>query len=143
MPRMIFVNLPVRDLAVSTAFYEALGGTVNPQFSDETTRSVMLSDTIVVMLLTHERYKGFTARPIGDPRAEGQAMYALNVDSREDVDAGIARLVAAKGRADPNPAQDHGFMFSRSVEDPDGYVWELFWMDMSAMGGTEQQPPSC
>jgi len=134
MPRMIFVNLPVRDLAASTAFYEALGGTVNPQFSDETTRSVMLSDTIVVMLLTHERYKGFTARPIGDPRAEGQAMYALNVDSREDVDVGIERLVTAKGRADPNPAQDHGFMFSRSVEDPDGYVWELFWMDMAAMG---------
>ena len=134
MPRMIFVNLPVRDLAASTAFYEALGGTVNPQFSDETTSSVMLSDTIVVMLLTHERYKGFTARPIGDPRAEGQAMYALNVDSREDVDVGIERLVTAKGRADPNPAQDHGFMFSRSVEDPDGYVWELFWMDMAAMG---------
>ena len=134
MPRMIFVNLPVRDLAASTAFYEALGGTVNPQFSDETTRSVMLSDTIVVMLLTHARYKGFTARPIGDARAEGQAMYALNVDSREDVDAGVERLVAAKGRADPNPAQDHGFMFSRSIEDPDGYVWELFWMDMAAMG---------
>ena len=143
MPRMIFVNLPVRDLAASTAFYEALGGTVNPQFSDETTSSVMLSDTIVVMLLTHERYKGFTARPIGDPRAEGQAMYALNVDSREDVDVGIERLVTARGRADPNPAQDHGFMFSRSIEDPDGYVWELFWMDMAAMGGTEQQPPSC
>lgn len=135
MPKMIFVNLPVRDLAASTAFYEALGGTVNPQFSDDTATSIMLSDTIFVMLLTHEKYKSFTTRPIGDARAETQALYALNVDSREDVDTAVDRLVAAKGRADPNPAQDLGFMFSRSVEDPDGYVWELFWMDMSAMGG--------
>jgi len=135
MPKMIFVNLPVRDLAASTAFYEALGGTVNPQFSDETAKSIMLSDRIFVMLLTHEKYKSFTTRSIGDARAETQALYALNVDSREEVDSAVDRLVAAKGRADPNPAQDHGFMFSRSVEDPDGYVWELFWMDMSAMGG--------
>ena len=135
MAKMIFLNLPVRDLAASTAFYEALGGTVNPQFSDETTKSIMLSDTIVVMLLTHERFASFTARPIGDARAEAQALIALNVDARDDVDATVARLVSANGRADPNPAQDHGFMFSRSVEDPDGYVWELFWMDMSAMGG--------
>lgn len=134
MPKMIFLNLPVRDLAASTAFYEALGGTVNPQFSSDSNKSVMLSDTIVVMLLTHERYKTFTARPIGDARAEGQAMYALNVDARDEVDATVGRLVAANGKADPNPAQDHGFMFSRSVEDPDGYVWELAWMDMSAMG---------
>ncbi|RYD95845.1 MAG: lactoylglutathione lyase [Sphingomonadales bacterium] len=135
MPKMIFVNLPVRDLAASLAFYEALGGTLNPQYSDDTTKSVMLSDTIVVMLLNHERYQSFTARPIGDPRAAGQAMYALNVDARDDVDATIDRLVAAHGKADPNPPQDHGFMFSRSAEDPDGHVWELVWMDMAAMGG--------
>ena len=134
MPKMIFLNLPVRDLVASTAFYEALGGTVNPQFSSDSNKSVMLSDTIVVMLLTHERYRTFTARPIGDARAEGQAMYALNVDTRDEVDTTVDRLVAANGKADPNPAQDHGFMFSRSVEDPDGYVWELFWMDMAAMG---------
>ena len=135
MPKMIFLNLPVRDLAASTAFYEALGGTVNPQFSDETTKSIMLSDTIVVMLLTHERFASFTARPIGDARTEAQALIALNVDARDDVDATVARLVAANGRADPNPAQDHGFMYGRSAEDPDGYVWELVWMDMAAMGG--------
>lgn len=135
MPKMIFLNLPVRDLAVSVAFYEALGGTVNPQFSDDTAKCVLLSDTIFVMLLTHEKYKSFTTRPIGDARAETQALYALNLDSREDVDAHVERLVAAKGRADPNPARDHGFMFSRSAEDPDGNVWELFWMDESAMGG--------
>ena len=132
MPKMIFVNLPVRDLAASTAFYVALGGTVNPQFSDEQTTSVVLSDAIVVMLLTHDRYRGFTKRPIGDARRESQALLALSVDTRDAVDATLTRAVAAGGGADPNPAQDHGFMFSRSIEDPNGYVWEIVWMNMAA-----------
>jgi uncharacterized protein len=135
MTKMIFVNLPVRDLKVSTAFYVALGGTVNPQFSDEKTTSVMLSDTIGVMLLTHERYGSFTKRPIGDARRESQALIALTVESREAVDTTLARTTGAGGRADPNPAQDHGFMRSRSVEDPDGYVWEVVWMDPAAAQG--------
>lgn len=134
MSKMIFINLPVRDLAASVAFYEALGGTLNPQFSDETAKCVVLSDSIYVMLLTHGKYQSFTARPIGDARAQTQALYALNVDSRDEVDGLVGRLVEAGGRADPNPPQDPGFMFSRSVEDPDGNVWELFWMDMGAMG---------
>ena len=125
MSRMIFVNLPVRDLAASTAFYVALGGEVNAQFSDEQAKSVMLSDAIGVALLTHDRYREFTRRPIGDARRESQALLALSVDSRDAVDATLARAVAAGGRADPNAAQDHGFMFSRSVEDPDGNVWEI------------------
>jgi len=132
MPKMIFVNLPVRDLAASTAFYVALGGTVNPQFSDEQTTSIVLSDAIVVMLLTHDRYRGFTKRPIGDARRESQALLALSVDTRDAVDATLTRAVAAGGGADPNPAQDHGFMFSRSIEDPNGYVWEIVWMNMAA-----------
>ena len=135
MIRMIFVNLPVRDLAATTAFYEALGGTVNPQFSNEQTSSIMISDAIVVMLLTHERYADFTKRPIGDARTESQGMFALNVETRDAVDATVASAVAAGGSADPNPAQDHGFMFSRSIEDPNGYVWEITWMDPAAMGG--------
>ena len=132
MSRMIFVNLPVRDLAASTPFYEALGGAVNPQFSDEQAKSVMLSDTIGVMLMTHDRYRQFTKRPIGDARHESQALIALSVDSRDAVNATLTRATAAGGRADPNPAQDHGFMFNRSVEDPDGYVWEIMWMDAGA-----------
>jgi uncharacterized protein len=132
MSKMIFVNLPVRDLAASTAFYVALGGAVNPQFSDEHATCVMFSDVIGVMLLTHERYRQFTERPIGDARRESQALLALSVDARDAVDATLARAVAAGGRADPNPVQDHGFMFSRSVEDPDGYVWEIMWMDVAA-----------
>jgi predicted lactoylglutathione lyase len=137
MPKMIFVNLPVRDLGASTAFYVALGGEVNPQFSDEQAKSVMFSDAIGVMLMTHDRYRVFTKRPIGDARRESQALIALSVDSRDAVNATVTRAVAAGGSADPNPVQDHGFMFGRSVEDPDGYVWEIMWMDTAALvGGT-------
>ncbi|MGO4129680.1 VOC family protein [Inquilinus sp. YAF38] len=133
MAKMIFVNLPVRNLAASGAFYVALGGTVNPQFSDDNGTSVMFSDAIGVMLLTHDRYRQFTQRPIGDARRESQALIALGVDSREAVDATVAKAAAAGGRADPNPVQDHGFMYNRSVEDPDGYVWEIMWMDHAAI----------
>ncbi|MBX9827430.1 MAG: VOC family protein [Xanthobacteraceae bacterium] len=139
MSRMIFVNLPVRDLAASTAFYGALGGAVNPQFSDERSKSVMLSDAIGLMLLTHDRYGEFTARPIGDARRESQALIALSVDSRDAVNATLTRATAAGGRADPNPAQDHGFMLSRSVEDPDGYVWVIMWMDPAAIAKSERE----
>jgi predicted lactoylglutathione lyase len=132
MPMMILVNLPVRDLAASTAFYVALGGTVNPQFSGETSTSLMFTDAIGVMLLTHDHYREFTKRPIGDARRDSQAMYALTVVDRDAVDATLARAVVAGGRADPNPAQDLGFMYNRHIEDPDGYVWEIVWMNASA-----------
>lgn len=132
MSRMIFVNLPVRDLGGSTAFYTALGGAVNPQFSGEHSTSLMFSDAIGVMLLTHDHYRAFAHRPIGDARRESQALIALTVESREAVDATVARAAAAGGRPDPSPAQDLGFMYNRHVEDPDGYVWEIVWMNPSA-----------
>jgi predicted lactoylglutathione lyase len=132
MSKMILVNLPVRDIAASTAFYVALGGTVNPQFSGETSTSLMFTDAIGVMLLTHDHYREFTKRPIGDARRDSQAMFALTVVDRDAVDATLARAVAAGGRADPNPAQDLGFMYNRHIEDPDGYVWEMVWMNTSA-----------
>ena len=134
MPKMIFVNLPVRDLTASERFYVALGGKVNPRFSDENSRSVMLSDAIGVQLLTHARYRDFSRRPIDDARREAKALLATNVDRREPLDEALTRLTAAGGKADPNPPQDHGFMRSRSVEDPDGYVWEVMWMDPAAIG---------
>ena len=109
---------------------------MNPQFSGEQSSSVMFSDAIGVMLLTHDHYRQFTQRPIGDARRESQALFALSVDSRDAVNATLTRAVAAGGRADPNPAQDHGFMFSRSVEDPDGNVWEIMWMDAAAHAQT-------
>jgi len=138
MPKMIFVNLPVRDLAASTAFYVALGGEVNPQFSGEQSTSLMFSDAIGVMLLTHDHYRQFTQRPIGDARRESQSLLALSVDSRDAVDATLTRAVAAGGRADPNPAQDLGFMLNRHVEDPDGNVWEILWMDAAALAQTPE-----
>ena len=135
MTRMIFVNLPVRDLPASGAFYAALGGTVNGMFSDEQATCVMFSEAIGVMLLTHERYGQFTSRPIGDARAQSQALLALSVETRDGVDAVLGAAVAAGGRADPNPAQDLGFMYGRSVADPDGNVWEILWMDPAAAAG--------
>jgi uncharacterized protein len=99
---MIFVNLPVRDLAASTGFYVALGGEVNAQFSDEQATSVMFSDEIGVMLLTHDRYRQFTQRPIGDARRDSQMLLALSVGQRDAVDATLTPAVAAGGRADPN-----------------------------------------
>src|SRR3984893_1803735 len=97
MSKMIFVNLPVRDLAASTAFYVVLGGTVNPQYSGERSTSLMFSDAIGVMLLTHEHYRDFTKRPIGDARRDSQALLALSVDKRDAVDATVARAGAAGG----------------------------------------------
>lgn len=133
MSKMIFVNLPVRNLAASTAFYLALGGTLNPKFSGEKSSSIMFSDAIGVMLLTYDHYRQFTQRPIGDAGRESQALFAISADSRRAVDATLERAAAAGGRADPNPPQDHGFMYGRSVEDPDGYVWEVMWMDAEGM----------
>jgi hypothetical protein len=135
---MIFVNIPVRDLPAAGGFYEALGGKTNPQFSDARSTCVMFSDAIGVMLLTHERYGEFTKRPIGDARRESQALLALGMESRADVDAAVERGAKAGGRPDPNAVQDHGFMYNRTVEDPDGYVWELTWMDMKAFAETQQ-----
>ena len=136
MSKMIFVNLPVSDLKAATAFYTALGGALKPQFSGEKSSCMMFSDAISVMLLTHDHYRRFTQRPIGDARRESQALLALSAESRDAVNATLAQATNAGGRADPNPAQDHGFMFSRSVEDPDGNVWEIMWTDPAAVGQT-------
>ena len=135
MAKMIFVNFPVQNLAASTDFYLALGGTLNAQFSDDSAKSVMLSDAIGVMLLTHDRYRQFTQRPIGDARKESQTLIALSFDSRDAVNATLTKAVAAGGRADPNPPQDHGFMFTRRVEDTTGNVWEIMWMAPAAVQG--------
>lgn len=130
MTKMIFVNLPVADLAKATAFYEAVGATKNPQFSDDTAACMVLSDTIHVMLLTHDKFRQFTPRRIAD-RDSVEVLNCLSAESREAVD-GFAEKAIATGGKDHAPAQDHGFMYSRSVEDPDGHVWEVLYMDMAA-----------
>ncbi|MBZ9755376.1 VOC family protein [Mesorhizobium sp. ESP6-5] len=133
MTKMIFINLPVRDLQAATNFYLAIGGTLNPRFSNDQASSVMFSDAIGVMLLTHQHYCQFTTRQIGDARRDSQMLIALTASSKDEVNATIEKGVAAGGRADPNPAQDLGFMFNRHIEDPDGNVWELLWMNPAAM----------
>ncbi|WP_421992542.1 VOC family protein [Roseococcus sp.] len=133
MAQMIFVNLPVTDLARATRFYEAVGFTRNAMFSDDTTANCMvLSETIHVMLLTHEKFRQFTPRPIADAKSVSQVLLCLSAESREAVDRAVTAAVAGAGRADPNPTQDHGFMYGRSYEDPDGHIWEIMWMDMAA-----------
>lgn len=132
MTRMIFISLPVTDLPKSQAFYEALGFTNNPQFSDEGSACMVVSETIHVMLLTHAKWKGFTDRPI-PPATSSEVLLALSCDSREAVDAMNAAAMAQGGTADINPVQDLGFLYNRNLADPDGHVWEAVFMDMEAM----------
>ena len=132
MPRMIFVNLPVADLKRATAFYETIGATKNPQFSDDTASCMVFSETIYAMLLTHDKYRQFTAKKIVDAKTSSEVIIALSADSREDVDALVAKAKASGVTIDPTPTQDYGFMYGRSFEDPDGHIWEVIWMDVEA-----------
>lgn len=131
MPQMIFVNLPVTDIARSRAFYAALGFSFNEQFSDDNTACVVISDTIFVMLLNHARFGDFTPLPILDSRKGCAHLLALSRDSRADVDA-FAVAALANGGSEFRPAQDMGWMYSRALADPDGHVWEPAWMDLEA-----------
>ena len=129
---MIFINLPVADLTASMAFYEALGFRNNPAFTDATAACMVWSDSIHVMLLTHEKWRTFTNRPI-PPKTSSEVMLALTCDSRELVDELNAIAAANGGTADINPIQDMGVMYNRNLADPDGHIWEMFWMDPKAM----------
>ena len=132
MSRMIFVNLPVSDLAASRRFLEALGATNEPKFTDETAACMKISDTIYVMLLTHAKFASFTPRPISDAQSSTEVLLCLSEDSRENVDTTVERAVSAGGTADPAPKQDYGVMYGRSVADPDSHIWEIMWMDPAA-----------
>jgi len=137
MNKTLFISLPVADLAASTAFYEALGFERNPQFSDETSSCMAWSDAIQVMLLTHAKWRTFTQRPFPAAGSAGH-MLSLSLDSREAVDT-INRAAAAHGgQADANPPEDHGFMYSRDIADPDGHLWGMVWMDPAAMAAHKQ-----
>ncbi|SPU42634.1 VOC family protein [Brevundimonas diminuta] len=134
MPKLIFINLPVADLPRSVAFYEAVGATLNPLFSDETAACMVFSDTIHAMLLTHEKWATFTDRAIPDAKKTAQVLICVSEDSREGVDAVVDRAAAAGGQADPNARQDYGFMYGRSYADPDGHIWR-------SCGWTRKPPP--
>ena len=139
MTQMIFVNLPVTDLDKSKAFYTAIGFTNEPKFTDETAAAMQLSDTIVVMLLTHPKWKTFTDKQLIDPKTHAQVALCISRDSRDAVDAITDTAGKAGGRGDCNPKQDYGFMYGRSFEDPDGHVWEPMWMDPAM---AETGPPA-
>src|SRR4051794_9670739 len=118
--KLVFVNLPVGDLGRATAFYEAVGATRNPQFSDHTASCMVFSETIHAMLLTHDKFRRFTPKPIADAKATTEVLVCLTADSRAAVDGVVERAAAAGGGADPAPRQDHGFMYGPGLEDPDG-----------------------
>lgn len=137
MAQMIFVNLPVADLPRSVAFYEAVGFTRNPKFSDDTAAAMGWSEAIHVMLLSHDKWRSFTDKTIPDARSSAQVMLCLSRDSRASVDAMMENVAKGGGNADCQPPQDYGFMVCRSFEDPDGHNWEVMWMDPVA---AEQGP---
>jgi predicted lactoylglutathione lyase len=139
MPKMIFVNLPVENLDRSVAFYEAIGCTRDPRFSNDQAAMMVWSDTISFMLLTHPFYQGFTSKPIADARAISQMLLALSFDSRAEVDAIMEAALAAGGR-EHHEAEDLGFMYSRAFEDPDGHGFGPVWMDVKAALSATPRP---
>jgi predicted lactoylglutathione lyase len=128
MSRKIFVNLPVRDLKRAMAFFERLGFTFNPQFTDETAACMVISGDIYAMLLTHAKFTQFTRKPIADATQVTEVLVCLALESKAEVDK-LAKAALAGGGTEASPTADHGFMYARSFHDLDGHVWELIWMD--------------
>jgi predicted lactoylglutathione lyase len=130
---MIFVNLPVKDIAASTRFYEAIGCTKNEQFSDEKASSMVWSDVITFQLLAESYFSTFVSRPIANAQETCQVLLAISMESRAEVDA-IAEAAAQNGgRNDIRDAMDLGFMYNRAFQDPNGHIFEAAYMDMGAM----------
>lgn len=131
MARKIFVNLPIKDMKKSQAFFRALGFGFNPQFTNEQGACMVVSDDIFVMLLVEPFFRSFIKKEIADASRTTEVLVCLSCDSREEVDDMVRKAVAAGGKA-PNPVQDHGFMYTHGFEDLDGHIWELAWMDPNA-----------
>ncbi|MDF3302725.1 VOC family protein [Streptomyces tropicalis] len=132
--QMIFVNLAARDVEASKAFFTALGYTINPRFTTDECACVVISDTIVAMLLSRQRYADFTKKEIADSTTTSEVLLCLSAESREKVDELVDRAVAAGGTP-AGEAQDHGFMYGRAFDDLDGHTWEVMWMDPAAVQG--------
>lgn len=126
--RMIFVNLPVRDLEASKAFFAALGYAFNPTFTNENAACMIISDSIFVMLLVEPFFSGFTPKPISDARSSTEVITCLSAESRNAVDALVDAALTA-GASEPMPARDYGFMYQRGFQDLDGHLWEIAHMD--------------
>ncbi|MFJ9566551.1 VOC family protein [Streptomyces fuscichromogenes] len=132
--QMIFVNLATGDVAASRKFFTELGYSINPQFSNDDCSCVVISDTIIAMLLSKQRYADFTKKEIADSTKTSEVLICLSAESREKVDELVEKAVAAGGTANDD-VQDQGFMYGRSFEDLDGHSWEVVWMDPAAVQG--------
>lgn len=132
MPQMIFINLPVKDLPASKAFFNALGYHFNPQFTNDQGACMVISDTIFAMLLVEPFFQSFSGKPVADTSQVNEVLICLSCESRAEVDALVAKAIAAGGTA-PRPPQDQGFMYNHAFKDLDGHFWELAYMDMSAV----------
>jgi predicted lactoylglutathione lyase len=130
--RNIFVNLPVRDLERSKAFFSTLGFGFNPKFTDEKAACMIINETAFVMLLTEPFFKTFTTHDVCDTRTHTESLFALSCNSRSEVDDLVRTAIASGGKHAMNP-QDHGFMYGSSFYDPDGHHWEVVWMDPKGM----------
>ncbi|MFD5516906.1 VOC family protein [Streptomyces sp. NPDC127066] len=132
--QMIFVNLPVSDVAASGKFFTELGYTINPQFSTDDCACVVISDTIIAMLLGRQRYADFTKKEIADATKTSEVLLCLSAESREKVDELVDAAIAAGGSG-TGETQDQGFMYGRAFDDLDGHTWEVMWMDPAAVQG--------
>jgi uncharacterized protein len=132
--QMIFVNLPVADVDTTKKFFTELGFTLNPQFTTDNSACVVISDTIIAMMLSKQHYAEFTKKEIADATKTSEVLICLSAESREKVDE-LADKALAAGGSEAREAQDHGFMYSRAFDDPDGHTWEVMWMDPSAVQG--------
>ena len=143
MATKIFVNLPVKSLKKSVEFFTKLGFTFNPQFTDETATCMIVADDIFVMLLTEEKFKTFTPKPICDATKSTEVLLCLSSESRDKVDEIVRNAVAAGGTTYNEP-QDYGFMYTHGFQDPDGHIWEIVFMEPSAVdqGATTFSTPS-
>jgi predicted lactoylglutathione lyase len=129
--RMLFVNIPVADLARSKAFFASLGFSFNPLFSDEAAACMLVGEQAFVMLLSHEKFEQFSKLPMADPATHTLALYCFGVSSRDEVDA-VTDAALAAGATDHDDTEDYGFMYSRSFFDLDGHGWQVMWMDPAA-----------
>ncbi|HSF87766.1 MAG TPA: VOC family protein [Saprospiraceae bacterium] len=130
MPKQIFINLAVKDLQKSMDFYTAMGFTNNPQFSDESGKCMVWSENIFVMIMTHEKFTSFATKPIADTKQNLAGLFSLSVESVDEVNE-IMKAGLSAGGTEPNEMRDYGFMQQRTLEDPDGHTWEVFYMDLS------------
>ena len=133
-PHKLFVNIPVDDLQRSIEFFEALGFSFNTQFTDASATCMLVGEDAYFMLLDRAKFGNFAKRPAGDPRSETNSLFALSVDSREEVDAMVKAAIAAGGSS-AGDSFDHGFMYGWSFYDLNGYHWEVFHMDPAAVNG--------